>query len=104
NAIKFERFVFDILPAARNALVVETDRAEEFCPLKNQSGEFSPEYVRTALQDLHRRWLEQAGTRVAPGVRVEISPLRALDPQDLQSDPNRPEVIDTDTFRGPEGP
>jgi UDP-N-acetylglucosamine/UDP-N-acetylgalactosamine diphosphorylase len=104
NAIKFERFVFDILPAARNALVVETDRAEEFCPLKNQSGEFSPEHVRAAMVDLHRRWLEQSGTRVAPGVRVEISPLRALDLADLANDPHRPEVIDTDTFLGPEGP
>ena len=104
NAIKFERFVFDILPVARNALVVETDRAEEFCPLKNQSGDFSPEHVRAAMVDLHRRWLEQSGTRVAPGVRVEISPLRALDPADLANDPHRPEVLDTDTFLGPEGP
>jgi hypothetical protein len=37
-------------------------------------------------------------------VRVEISPLRALDLADLANDPHRPEVIDTDTFLGPEGP
>lgn len=101
NAIKFERFVFDILPCARNPLVVETERAEEFCPLKNQEGEFSPEHVRSAMTAQHRRWLEQCGTRVAAGVKVEISPLRALDARELADDPQRPQIIDTDTYLGP---
>ncbi|HEY6564463.1 MAG TPA: UDPGP type 1 family protein, partial [Pirellulaceae bacterium] len=38
NAIKFERFIFDILPYARHALVVEVDPAEAFAPVKNAAG------------------------------------------------------------------
>lgn len=101
NAIKFERFVFDALPLARNPLVVETTRDDEFCPLKNREGEFSPDHVRRAMSGLHRRWLEQAGTRVEPAAQVEISPLRALEPQDLQSDPQRPAEVRVDTFLAP---
>ena len=38
NAIKFERFIFDLMPRARRAIVVEVDRAQAFAPLKNASG------------------------------------------------------------------
>ena len=38
NAIKFERFIFDLMPQARNAIVVEVDPARAFAPLKNASG------------------------------------------------------------------
>ncbi len=37
NAIKFERFIFDLMPHARNAIVVEVDPAKAFAPLKNDS-------------------------------------------------------------------
>ena len=39
NAIKFERFIFDALPLARQVAIIET--AEEFAPVKNDSGEDS---------------------------------------------------------------
>ena len=35
NAIKFERFIFDLLPEARHAIVVEVDEARTFAPVKN---------------------------------------------------------------------
>ncbi len=35
NAIKFERFVFDLLPEARHAIVVEVDKDRTFAPVKN---------------------------------------------------------------------
>ncbi|HEX3726539.1 MAG TPA: UTP--glucose-1-phosphate uridylyltransferase, partial [Pirellulales bacterium] len=35
NAIKFERFIFDLLPAARQAIVVEVDEERAFAPVKN---------------------------------------------------------------------
>src|SRR5262245_5558718 len=38
NAIKFERFVFDMLPFAQRAMVVEVDRRSLFAPLKNAPG------------------------------------------------------------------
>ncbi|MCS7016390.1 MAG: UDPGP type 1 family protein [Gemmatales bacterium] len=90
NALKWERFIFDVLPLAQQVLVVETDRAEEFEPLKNACGENSPETVRAALCELYARWLEQAGLRVPRdrsgrvSVPIEISPLVALDASDLR--------------------
>lgn len=87
NAIKFEKFVFDVLPMAQRSLVVETDRNEEFHPLKNERGEFSPDDVRGALSRRGRRWLAAAGCDVPDSLTVEISPLLALEARDC--DPRR---------------
>lgn len=75
NAYKFEQFIFDTLPMAKSALVVEADRAREFNPVKNQSGADSPETSRTAICRINREWLRAAGYFVADEARVEISPL-----------------------------
>lgn len=85
NAIKFERFIFDLLPSAERAVVVEVDRTEAFAPLKNAPGEKAdtPETARAAMVAQHARWLRHAGADVADGVTVEISPLFALDPEEL---------------------
>lgn len=85
NAIKFERFIFDLLPSAERAIVVEIDPREGFAPLKNASGAASdtPEYVREYMVALHTRWLVAAGVEVAEGVPVEISPLFARTPEQL---------------------
>ena len=81
NGLKFERFIFDLIPAARNAMVVEIDRRQGFAPLKNAPGaaEDTPEHVRAQMVAEHRRWLAAAGATVGGGVQVEISPLFALD-------------------------
>jgi UDP-N-acetylglucosamine/UDP-N-acetylgalactosamine diphosphorylase len=79
NALKFERFVFDVLPLAQRWTAVETSRREEFAPLKNASGADSPESVKQALVALAADWLRQAGATVPAGAVVEISPLFALD-------------------------
>lgn len=83
NALKFERFIFDLLPHARRPIVVEFAEEECFAPLKNAPGaeKDTPEYVRQMMCAQHRRWLEAAGATVADGVEVEISPLFALDAQ-----------------------
>jgi UDP-N-acetylglucosamine/UDP-N-acetylgalactosamine diphosphorylase len=85
NAIKFEQFIFDLLPAARHALVVEVDEKSVFAPVKNGPGSVkdSPETVRAQLIELHRRWLRQAGAALADGIAVEISPLFALNAAEL---------------------
>ena len=85
NAIKFERFVFDLLPHARNAIVVEIDPAAGFAPIKNASGAArdTPETARAAMLALHRRWLREAGAAVADDAIVEISPHFALDARQL---------------------
>lgn len=89
NALKFERFIFDVLPLAERWTVVETSRREEFEPLKNASGPNSPETVRQALLDLAADWLGRAGVAVPPSVEVEISPLFALDAEELAAKVDR---------------
>ncbi|MEI8376048.1 MAG: UDPGP type 1 family protein [Planctomycetota bacterium] len=86
NAIKFERFIFDLMPSARNAIVVEVDPASAFAPLKNASGAAvdTPESVKAQMSDLHRQWLREAGAEVAEEVAVEISPWLALDAEELR--------------------
>ncbi|NLP09367.1 UDPGP type 1 family protein [bacterium] len=91
NAYKLEQFIFDALPYARNTIVVETSREEEFSPVKNATGLDSPETATRALVELFARWLEKAGVTVPRGPdglsqhRLEISPLYALDEDDLRS-------------------
>src|SRR5207253_3778314 len=61
NALKFERFIFDVLPLAERWTVAATTRANDFEPLKNATGDDSPETVRRALIHQAASWLEQAG-------------------------------------------
>lgn len=81
NALKFERFIFDLLPEADNPIVVEFAEAECFAPLKNAPGapKDTEEYVQQLMCGQHRRWLEAAGATVAENAQVEISPLFAVD-------------------------
>ncbi len=81
NAIKFEKFIFDLLPAAERAFVMEVDPQVCFAPVKNAPGEKTdtPESVQRQMIHLHARWLRKAGAKVEPGVAVEISPVFALD-------------------------
>jgi UDP-N-acetylglucosamine/UDP-N-acetylgalactosamine diphosphorylase len=63
---------------------MEVAREEEFSPVKNKEGIDSPETAQKAMVDLHRRWLGEAGVEVAPGAKVEISPLFALNKEELR--------------------
>ena len=83
NAVKLERFIFDVLLETRRSLVVEADRAEEFHPLKNKSGEFSPDDVKQHFVARAQRWLESAGVERPAGLPLEISPLYALDEREF---------------------
>jgi UDP-N-acetylglucosamine/UDP-N-acetylgalactosamine diphosphorylase len=89
NALKFERFIFDVLPLADRWTVVETSWAEDFAPLKNKEGADSPQAVEQALSNLAADWLTRAGVKVprrpdgSAAVPLEISPLVALDAADL---------------------
>ena len=103
NAIRFEKFIFDLLPAAQNALVLEADPAEAFAPVKNAPGEKSdtPATARAAMAARHRRWLLAAGVNVPPDVPVEISPLFALDADELKQKLPPGLRIDKPTYMGP---
>lgn len=98
NAYKFERFIFDAMPAAQHALVVETDRSREFKPVKNAEGDDSPETCRAALTAIAVDMLQEAGVKVAEGVAVEISPLFALDGGDVQRKMESGTVISESRF------
>jgi UDP-N-acetylglucosamine/UDP-N-acetylgalactosamine diphosphorylase len=90
NALKFEMFIFDLLPRAERWTVVETDRTVEFHPLKNATGSDSPATVRQALSNQAADWLQQAGVTVPrqdngdTALPLEISPLFALDAEELR--------------------
>lgn len=86
NAIKFERFVFDLLPLAERAFVVEGDASQVFAPVKNANGAAvdTPDTAQTALLSLHRDWLTAAGAHVPDSLRVEIHPHWALDADDTK--------------------
>ena len=81
NALKFEKFIFDLLPAAKKTLVVEVTPAEAFAPVKNAAGSKtdSPETVQAAISTLAARQLKSLGATIDDGAVVEISPLLASD-------------------------
>jgi len=85
NSIKFERFIFDLLPRAQNAFVVETNPDESFAPVKNADGSQhdTPQQAKAAICRLHRKWIEQAGGKLGDGIQVEINPRFALNADEL---------------------
>jgi UDP-N-acetylglucosamine/UDP-N-acetylgalactosamine diphosphorylase len=89
NALKFERFIFDVFPLAKRWTAVETSRQEEFVPLKNATGADSPASVHQAMCHGAATWLEKAGIQVPRqtsgevSVLLEISPLFAQDAEEL---------------------
>jgi UDP-N-acetylglucosamine/UDP-N-acetylgalactosamine diphosphorylase len=86
NSIKFERFIFDLLPAARVATVVEGRREQVYSPVKNGFGtKDTLESAQAAMSALHRGWLAGAGAAVRGDHPVEINPLFALDVEELIS-------------------
>ena len=89
NSVRFETFIFDVLPIADCAIVVEASREKEFAPVKNRDGNDSAETSRLALQKLWAGWLSDAGHPIerdesgVPTRPLEISPRIAGDAQQL---------------------
>jgi len=100
NATKFERFIFDLLPQAKNAFVVESLPSQAFAPVKNADGAETdtPALAKEAVSDLHRDWLVQAGATVADGVQVEINPRFAFSPSELKEKISANLRIDADRY------
>lgn len=90
NALKLEFFLFDALPVANSPLILEGSREDEFAPVKNPSGEDSPDSCRAALLAQAARWFEEAGRplpRKADGTLdalVELSPATFAGPDDIR--------------------
>ncbi len=83
NGVKLERFIFDALPLCDSSLLYETDRVEEFAPIKNATGADSAETCRALQTQRAARWLKSRGVTVptkpdgSPDCVLEISPLTA---------------------------
>ena len=58
---KFETFVFDALANSPVSVTLEVERALEFSPVKNKTGDDSPASSRAALCRLFANWVEAAG-------------------------------------------
>ncbi len=87
ECFKFEKFVFDALPLTEKNIVFEAVREEEFSPVKNASGVDSVESAQRLMADQHRRWLTERGIRIPEKVKtIEISPLLAVEPDDINRD------------------
>jgi UDP-N-acetylglucosamine/UDP-N-acetylgalactosamine diphosphorylase len=73
-------FVFDALPFARNALVIESRRADEFSPVKNAEGVDSPQTCRDDQLRQFARWLAAGGAAIdtdvsgLPRFALEVAP------------------------------
>jgi UDP-N-acetylglucosamine/UDP-N-acetylgalactosamine diphosphorylase len=90
NAYKFETFIFDAFNHSSRTLVVEVKREAEFSPVKNASGQDSPETASRDLSDMYARRLAACGVSVPwrddghVDAKVEISPLYSLDEDELR--------------------
>ncbi|MBM4026376.1 MAG: UDPGP type 1 family protein, partial [Planctomycetes bacterium] len=89
NGVKLESFIFDALPLARQSIVLEIVRSEQFAPVKNATGEDSAEMTRRMMSERAAAWLESAGVPVprtsdgAVECTIEIAPGFALDREDV---------------------
>jgi UDP-N-acetylglucosamine/UDP-N-acetylgalactosamine diphosphorylase len=85
NGVKFEMFVFDALPFAKNPVIIEAKRADDFSPVKNAEGLDSPKTCREDQLRQFGRWLKANGAAVTtdatglPDVAIEVSPLFGYD-------------------------
>ncbi|MEO1584220.1 MAG: UDPGP type 1 family protein [Planctomycetota bacterium] len=90
NGVKLERFVFDALPMAERSIILETSRVEDFAPIKNAEGIDSAASSAELQTEKAASWLESVGVEIprkpdgTPDCVLEISPLTALEPGDLE--------------------
>ena len=87
DGVKLEYFVFDALPFAERTMVMECARETDFAPVKNGAGQDSPDTARAMLSAMYRGWLRQWGVSPPDDSPVEIGPLVALGPEDLERRP-----------------
>ena len=105
EVVKFEMFIFDAIPIAHNPVFFETERKEEFSPLKNRIGVDSIETCIAGQVEKYSNWLEDAGVIVPRDSEgrlkypVEISPLFALNREILKKRKEElPEKIEKETL------
>jgi UDP-N-acetylglucosamine/UDP-N-acetylgalactosamine diphosphorylase len=85
NGYKFEKFIFDILPNARNAAFLAFDQKDEFSPVKNAEGTDSPATCKADMQAKWRRMFAACGATLPESVPLEVDPAYALDAADVKA-------------------
>lgn len=99
KAWKFERFIFDLLSQTNQVGVLLYDRTRCFAPLKNASGEDSPETVTKALANAARRAYESVAGLPAPHGLLEVHP-KFYYPTPALFEEWRERLIDQKTYLG----
>ncbi len=100
NGVKLEKFIFDALGLCRQSVVCETDRVEEFAPIKNATGVDSVESSKALQSARAARWLEAAGVTVprkadgSPDCVLEIAGTTALCAEDLRAVKTLPRAVE----------
>jgi len=89
NGYKFETFVFDTLDFSEKTVIVEAARDDEFAPVKSNTGPDTLDNAKRLLTRMWGRWLSECGIDVPLDEngdvegKIEISPLYALDQEEL---------------------
>jgi len=91
NSVKFVAFVFDAISSSKRTSLLEVQREDEFSPIKHTGGnEASLLTAQRDLSQLYAGWLRAAYPELPEGVgtergpAVEISPLFAMDAEELK--------------------
>jgi len=89
NAVKFETFIFDALDQCTHSILYETDRTQEFAPIKNAKGVDSPQSSSQLQIERAARWLESKNVTIPRDdtgrttATIELTQLTAIEPDDL---------------------
>jgi UDP-N-acetylglucosamine/UDP-N-acetylgalactosamine diphosphorylase len=106
NGYKAETFIFDALKKVTSTIIMEVRRDIEFSPLKNKSGEDSPQTVFEDQLRLFAQWFNIVGIsvphndRALPLYKLEVSPLFASMEEDFLEKVVPDIVVDKDTYLG----
>jgi UDP-N-acetylglucosamine/UDP-N-acetylgalactosamine diphosphorylase len=106
NGYKFETFIFDALKHVQNTVIMEVDRGQEFSPLKNRTGEDSPQTVLRDQLRFYAGWFEQAGIPIPRDVKgephygLEVAPSFAAFQEDFLQKIDRSIRVDGDIYIG----
>eukprot|EP00108_Taenia_solium_P006843 TsM_000171700 transcript=TsM_000171700 gene=TsM_000171700 len=88
NALKLEKFIFDVFQFSKRFFIWEVDRTTEFSPLKNgpEAQRDCPRTCRKSILDMHASWARAAGAVFSNDARdiIEISPLVSLGGENLE--------------------
>jgi UDP-N-acetylglucosamine/UDP-N-acetylgalactosamine diphosphorylase len=99
NGVKLETFVFDALPLTSKSIIYETDRQDEFAPIKTADGVDCPATSAATTTARNAQWLERAGVKVprkadgTPDCMIEIAPSFALYADDVGAKKDRVPAI-----------